>query len=544
MICKKCSADIPDGGVFCPMCGTRADGNITCPNCQKLIPENSIFCPFCGIKMIENTVESKDTPTTETTTENEVVDAPKTENVESENNVASVTPVVVPVVVPVATVATTIPETTEDNDVDNEEVLIEEESEETLYEEEIEEDAVVDAIICTQCGSTAVELISEDLGKCKNCGTQVVINKQKETNYVTNNVTIEMSGNAGEESIGFFELPKEIDETTFYANSLTEIALDKNSPEDVFVIGKFEAVKTEYRQYLLGKGTAEMTYTATVGYDKIEKYQTTENKYLSMGDVYTCNGVTKRADYNGSFRVDTIKERKVTDWQPFSGSHTGEYFKAVANDNNTDIFDPDDYKDYCLASSKEYDASISKLPAPLAPTSSSIDRIEDGIKTLAELDCKSKLPGDKNKDFNCDGVVTLSRIESHVAPQYILKYKYLNKDYTLKAHSAKKSMIRGDIPSAKSETETEIEDNVYVKTFNIITLFTLLFSILSSLCFPIVAKIIFAIIGVVSFITYWAIRSKVSKEIYYQKTAKKKNDLIAHLKKKGIAIPNKLKGGA
>ena len=162
MICKKCSANIPDGGVFCPMCGTRADGNITCPNCEKLIPENSIFCAFCGTKMIGEAVESKDTPTTETATENEVVDTPETENVESENNVASVTPVVVPVIVPVATVATTIPETTEDNNVDNEEVLIEEESEETLCEEEINEDAVVDAIICTQCGSTDVELISED----------------------------------------------------------------------------------------------------------------------------------------------------------------------------------------------------------------------------------------------------------------------------------------------------------------------------------------------------------------------------------------------
>ena len=40
-------------------------------------------------------------------------------------------------------------------------------------------------------------------------------------------------------------------------------------------------------------------------------------------------------------------------------------------------------------------------------------------------------------------------------------------------------MIRGDIPSAKSEIETEIEQNKLVKTFNIVTLCTLLFSILS-----------------------------------------------------------------
>ncbi len=95
----------------------------------------------------------------------------------------------------------------------------------------------------------------------------------------------------------------------------------------------------------------------------------------------------------------------------------------------------------------------------------------------------------------------------------------------------------------QSEIESEIEQTGNVKTLNIITFITLLFSILSAICFPIALKIIFTIVGTISFISYWAIRSQVSNEIYFEKANKKKNTLITLLKKKGIAIPKKLQGG-
>ncbi len=564
MVCKKCSATIPDDGMFCPVCGARADGNKPCPKCEKLIPETSVFCAYCGSKVDDgivcpncsamqpsNTVFCSSCGTRIDNKHNckncnfafegefcpncgakfgEVTDS----------QAVSVEPMVVPVVVPVPVSGST-PAVTEDNsnvnatptditeeptnnnaDIQEDNPTSNEESDAVSEDNATTEDVpLVQGVVCTQCGSSDVELISETLGKCQNCGAQVVIATPKEDNYITNNVTIQMTGNGVDNSIGYFELPIEMDESTFYANALTQIALDKDSPDDIFEIGKFEPVKTVYRQYALAKGTAQMTYSATIGYDR----------------------TIHVTEYDAARGSNVTKTKKVTDWQPFSGSHIGEYIDATSNDNNPDDFDAYDYKANCLSISKDYDEINSKLPAPLVPSSSAINSLEAGIRASAQADCKNSLPGDRNKNFNCNGTVTLSVLESHVAPQYILKYKYLGKGYDLKAHSCKKSMIRGDIPSAKTEIEAEIEDNHLVKTFNFITLFTLLFSILSAIIFPIALKILFAVIGITSFITYWVVRSKTSKAIYYDKANKKKSTLIAYLKKKGIKIPKELQSG-
>ncbi|MBO5713615.1 MAG: hypothetical protein J6R88_05400, partial [Clostridia bacterium] len=441
----------------------------------------------------------------------------------------------------VAPVVATVDNTTEISQEalvdDIQEVVISEEE----SEDESEEEPLVEAIICTQCGSADIDFISEELGKCNSCGTQVVLNRKQETNYVTNNITVNMDGNGLDEPINFFELPKEIDEKAYYARALTKIALDKTSPEDIFIVGKFDAVKTVYRQYAIGKGTAEMTFTATVGYDRKEQYQTTANKRLQEGDYYTYKGVTKRADRSGTFTVDVVKERTVTDWQPFSGNHIGEYFNSTSNDDNASFFDANDYLNYCASKAIVYDASTSKAPTPLAPSSSAIDSLKSGIKSLAEHDCEKKLPGDRHKNFSCNGVATLSLLESHVAPQYILNYTYLANKYTSKAHSLKNAIIYDEIPSAKDEIENEIEQNKLVKTFNILTFVVLLFSILSAIIFPVALKITFAVVGLALFITSCIIRSNVSKNIYNEKQLKKKQSLIAHLKKKGIDIPKELK---
>ena len=66
MKCTKCSAIIPDDGVFCHVCGTRVDGKKVCPNCEKLIPCESIFCSYCGTKL------TKDEPNNDVSKKEEV----------------------------------------------------------------------------------------------------------------------------------------------------------------------------------------------------------------------------------------------------------------------------------------------------------------------------------------------------------------------------------------------------------------------------------------------------------------------------------------
>ena len=491
MICKNCSATLPDDSVFCNMCGTRVEQKKVCPMCNQQVAENSLFCSYCGAKITNETTNNEDSSS----------------NAKNEEEF-------VPTPIPVAEPASKAVQNATENDASDDAEL-----EDDSFEDD--EDCDVEAIVCTQCGSGNVELISEELGKCKNCGTQVIIKTPQQTNVINTSVNIQMMERFGKAPLRFCELRKEFDATAFFVKALTEMAYDKDVPDDIFINSKFAPVKTEYRQYALAKGTAQMSYSATIGYDRKVEYK----------------------EYNSSNNSYVTKTKIVTDWKPFSGSHTGEYVAVVPNDNNQDYLDCYDYKTNCLSSTIEYDKSVSKAPAPLAPTSSTIESLESRVLRLAEFDCKNKLPGDKNKDFNCSGTATLTLIESHVAPQYILNFTYGLKNYHLKAHSAKKSRIRGEKPTAKKEIDAEIEQVGVVKTFNVLTFFALIFSIISALSFATPLKITFTIIAVVLFIISCIVKAQVAKEVHAKKLAKKKSDLIALLKKKGLQIPKELKEG-
>ena len=50
--CANCSADIPDGSKFCPMCGAtipeKSTGAVVCSKCGKALQDSMRFCPECG----------------------------------------------------------------------------------------------------------------------------------------------------------------------------------------------------------------------------------------------------------------------------------------------------------------------------------------------------------------------------------------------------------------------------------------------------------------------------------------------------------------
>ncbi len=49
MVCGKCNTPIPEGGVYCPKCGSRADGKKQCPNCKNYTDGD--FCTYCGCRL-------------------------------------------------------------------------------------------------------------------------------------------------------------------------------------------------------------------------------------------------------------------------------------------------------------------------------------------------------------------------------------------------------------------------------------------------------------------------------------------------------------
>lgn len=323
--------------------------------------------------------------------------------------------------------------------------------------------------------------------------------------------------------VSFYELPIEIKKEEFFAELLTSIALKKDSPEDFFTESKFDPVETIYCQYLIGSANVDMSYSATIGYDRQETYYKTVKE----------NGVQKKIE----------QTRTVTDWQPFSSTYK-DSLNGMADNDNQEGTDVEDYYSRCKEKSMEYDVKNSKGPAPLPPTNKSIKDLKFDINLRARNDCELSLPGDQKKDFRCSGVVDLTAIESHVAPRYVLEYAYDGKKFKTGKHPVKESRIDGEFPSVKEANEKEIENDKVVKSVNIATFCTLLFAILSAILIPIVIlKIIFMLVSIVMFITNCVVKSKVSKQIYVRKQSRKKTELIALLKKKGIEIPKELKEG-
>lgn len=49
--CMKCNAAIPDGSLYCNMCGAKQE--LSCPNCGAVLPEGSRFCNLCGTPLTD-----------------------------------------------------------------------------------------------------------------------------------------------------------------------------------------------------------------------------------------------------------------------------------------------------------------------------------------------------------------------------------------------------------------------------------------------------------------------------------------------------------
>ena len=55
MVCKNCGANIPNGELFCPNCGTCTENAKFCKYCGAVIGADCVVCPACG-RQVEPTM--------------------------------------------------------------------------------------------------------------------------------------------------------------------------------------------------------------------------------------------------------------------------------------------------------------------------------------------------------------------------------------------------------------------------------------------------------------------------------------------------------
>lgn len=264
------------------------------------------------------------------------------------------------------------------------------------------------ALICPQCGSNNVTLLSDELGKCNNCGCSISFKDNAQT--VINNVTFNDSSNGKSEKTVFYSAIKpEFSKTDFARETYVDLSADANTPEDILTAAFLPATSC-FENYVIVNGDAESTYSATIGYNVKKEYR----EYDSVNKKYV------------------TKTKTVTEWQPFSGKYSGNFNEFVYNGEKSDrsfLKNSAFETQYSSSKSVAYESIDFEAEPPKAPSSEAVSSAKSGIAYQCKKEAEKNLPGDKNKDFKSGETVTVNSVESCSAPLYTTEYTYKNEKF-------------------------------------------------------------------------------------------------------------------
>lgn len=296
-------------------------------------------------------------------------------------------------------------------------------------------------IVCPQCGSKEVTVFGKQ-GKCQYCGVVFAITPDQDVAKGGKAVPLDNLFSGEETSIESFDLigriKPEYDQKEFERACWIKLALD-SAPLEVFdqQIGQ---VETNEKQILMNKITAETSYSASVGYDRVETYTVYESKLERR--TYYEDGKEK-SDYD-TVQEPVTKQRTVTDWQAFHGNRTEQ--SVVVVDNLTGRLENIPYvTDRFLSVNKESVVPLSnKETAELQITGAARRAVIDRHRTVIKQMTESTLPGDHHKDLNAQIMVTDSSSSLHLVNEYSASFRLNGKRYTERALSFGGAKVVGD----------------------------------------------------------------------------------------------------
>ena len=204
---------------------------------------------------------------------------------------------------------------------------------------------------------------------------------------------------------------------------------------------KFEQASMQTRNYTLVVGEYDLSYSVTLGFDRKEEYLATE-EYKDSDGVKRTRQVTKT--------------RTVTDWRPTSGNYTGRNNAINREGNNGGYLIQRSFERCILSDVNKNLAELDENDTELLPYIPSAIEQTATMKWGAELlsfDCKQKLGGDHQKDFNYTYKANPQAVYGIISQEYVLPFAMGNNSYSVESYSNKIIPLQN---APKDETDSQI----------------------------------------------------------------------------------------
>lgn len=313
----------------------------------------------------------------------------------------------------------------------------------------------VKTIICPQCGSSDVNMLSEARGLCQVCGTQFAVQQHIETQNVYNEIYIntEKEEDARDNICNKAEILPEYSTDDFIRKAWIQLARE-DAPLEVFE-GDFTDTCEKEHQVLIDSLSVDVTYQASIGYDREEPYIAYEDywedePYIATESYYDQNTRTTRTRQVTKYKKvkkqrQVTKYKKVTDWSPLKGNHQTKSVALVENvkgqylDQRLFVESFRGTKDESVVTASAELSARMEITAESEESALAIHRTEIGYAV------KRALPGDHSKDLDWKvSQITESSSSLYKASEYETSICFGGKTYVKRAFPFGPMQIGGD----------------------------------------------------------------------------------------------------
>lgn len=353
----------------------------------------------------------------------------------------------------------------------------------------------MNALKCENCGSSDIDILSDNYAVCKQCGTKFRFKNEKSAQIIRNEIYVHSDDD--DAPINYIVVKKDTDEEDFRRKLLIKLAKTSGTPIDIFT-SEFKPIRQEYYNFIAIAGDVTLSYSASVGFDRKEKYYETNSQGRSVE-----------------------RTRTVTDWKPVSGIYKGSSVGVAMNDGNS--FDtllkirsalknvPE--KDLYDESSVDFETEF-----PKTPEDSAIAEAERDCVSNAKDACKWQAKtGDRIDKFMADGTVDrITEINSYIAPVYRTEYVYKGDTYKVEKLAFGGNSGLGLWSDLKCPSVSDnLDEQIYSKNFKF-TLISVLICVVSS-----IISLLIDSLFVTLPIFLAAVSAYAAKVIHFRKTENK-----------------------